>query len=248
MTLEEALEALKEHADKDKDAVVKAVHEAVPDLHQAIFSIGYGRGQEKLEATKATLQAQVDQANEKAKELEGKLENAKGGDEAVERLQRDVDHWKGEAQRLKGEIDSKQEEFQAQRREEARKAHLGRLRDKLGKHLLDDYAARTARDPEVAGRIRITDEGELEVLQDGKDVPLTVPDKQDPLDVLVKEIVKGTAPSLIKADGDAGAGIDSGGSGGTKIEDQFLETSQKRRASRPNPLVRQPTGAGEGQQ
>jgi hypothetical protein len=171
-------------------------------------------------------------------ELQERLDEAGGGDEQIAAMQAKIQHWKSEAERLSGENEAQERRFREKTLEDLRKDHLQRFQRKLESHLHPTYADRVARDPEVAGRIRLTEDGEgYEVLQEGKEIPMTVPKDKDPLDVLAAEIVRNTPPDLIRADGDGGSGIDGGSGGGVKsVGQRFLEKKRERQRKATSPL------------
>lgn len=234
MELPELLKALAEKAtnEDERKAVAAGLAEHVQGVHQLIFNSGYARANAKA----STLEEKVTAAEAKVTELTESLKAAQKGDTAL--LQHDLDHWKGEAQRLKGQLEDKDKGFAAREREGKRLGHVDRMRTKLRGRLQDDYADRVARDPEVNGRIRLTDKDEVEVLVAGKDIPITVPEGRDPIDFLVEEIVKGSAPVLVKAGGDHGSDTQAGGGGADKgIATRSRERFAARRAAEPNPLT-----------
>jgi hypothetical protein len=247
MDLPELLQALREHAEKGEEQqkeVVSGLSEHVPQVHQVVFNAGFARAKDKAKGEHDELQGQLAEAQSKAQELQEQLEASGGGSEQVEELQRKVAHWKGEAEKLQRAVEEKDEEWKSELRSRDRKMALQDLRGRLSRQLHEEYAARLVRDPEVADRVQVLEDGSTEVLQDGSDVPITVPEGKDPLDVLAAELYKSTPAALRKAEGDRGSGIEggSGGGGSNRLDQRFLEASRKRRESRPNPLAPQQQG------
>lgn len=250
MELAELLQGLRDHADAGEDQaaeVVKGLNEQLPAVHQVIFNAGYARGESKGKGPVTKLETDLKAAQDRVAELQQQLEEKGGGEKAVTELQEKVSHWKGEAERLQGELEAKENEHKQASRTQRLEARLADVKAKLTQRLVPEYGELLAKDPDLRGRLRYDDDGNLELLQKGSDRPIPVPEGKDPVDLLVDEVVKATPAKFVRQDVPTGSGVGGGGGGGgaKSVTERVAADLAKERDARPNPLAKRgPAGAG----
>lgn len=85
----------------------------------------------------------------------------------------------------------------------------------------------------VRRRISHAPDGTVQVLGEGTDAPLQLPDGTDPLDHLAKEIAGQVDPKWIRSNADSGSGLSSGpGSGGSAFWNRIRQGVRDREDQR----------------
>lgn len=210
MELSEIIAKLLEKFGTDGKAVVDALHRSALPLYQQIHDTGHGAGlakgrQEKADsdAKVATLQAELTAAQAKLTELQASQPDA----------QKIHDQYKAEIQTLKDAHKKAVDEERTKRATALRDRHVADLRTALTRKLDPLVARLLAQDPEVQKRLVLKDDGTLDVLQDGKDIPFSPAEGQSALELLADELVSKQDPKFRLADADAGSGTESGNRG-----------------------------------
>lgn len=240
------LQELKEGGEGDEGApeeipdadVTKAIVETARPVHQAIFSGGYAKGkseEEKFQDELAEKQAELDALKKKMADLEEeKPDLAKLREEQEAQLDQ-----------LRTEKKEREEELQSLIGKERReRAHSDLISHLVSEHGVDRvYAKALVRDEEVAGRLRWTEDGKLEVLQKGtENIPMAPEDGTNPLALLATELESEVPAHLKGGPGDRGSETrgEGGGGGGAgsdwakrreKLEKERKKESENRRGN-----------------
>jgi hypothetical protein len=212
-TRQEAIAALA--ADDDLDGVVAELMQNARRLYTTINNKGYSAAQlaekEKrtnLEATIERLEGEIKEARKNIGELEKKAPEAASLKQQYEQ----------QVEQLKEQHKTAQSKLKDQLANERRQTVISTLTAKLVQAKVDPkYAKVIARDEDIIKRLKFNDDGTLDVMQQGKDIPVVPGENQDRLDVLVEDVVRETDPKFISADVDRGGGhkpdTSSGGNG-----------------------------------
>jgi hypothetical protein len=211
------------------DAIVSAIQTHGQPVYQIAHDRGHAAGTGKKGAEATALQTRVETAERERDEAKAALETLKGKAPDGEKLKAEYTT----------ELQKAQEKFTA--KEAALKATLKSTRLAWAKADLraslvsdfkvdKDYAAVLVEKPEVIDRITHTDDGTLEVLQRGKQIPFAPGDGQTSIGLLAAELREGVNPKFIVSDADSGAGAGNGnGAGGPKGFD-FKKHGEKKKA------------------
>lgn len=224
-------EQLREFLDGlDESVGAEALADALQEVHQAAYQAIYDRGHggatsrlksdiEDLEGKLSKEQKRRKKAEERAEQLEE--ENPEVGEirsQYEEQLEETREEYE-ERLRKQGET------LNSERRQRARSDLVAMLSGELDR----DYAEVQVDRVLSNGRIRHDDEGEIEVLQDGKDIPIQA-DK--PLEALASEITESADPKWRVSKADSGSGTQgsgAAGSGGSNRYDRIREKAKKER-------------------
>lgn len=215
--------------------VTKAIVEAARPVHQAIFSGGYAKGKSEVDTVQTELaekQAELDALNKRMADLEEeKPDLAKLREEQETQLDQ-----------LRTKKKEREEELQSLISKERReRAHSDLISHLVSEHGVDRvYAKALVRDEEVAGRLRWTEDGKLEVLQKGtENIPMAPEDGTNPLALLATELESEVPAHLKGGPGDRGSetrGEGGGGGAGSdwakrreKLEKEREKESENRR-------------------
>lgn len=228
----ELKELIEELAKKPKDQVVTALKEHGHPVFQEVFNLGHSKAtadakaeREALEASLSETKADLGKAQGRVKELEEKAPDAA---KLREQYEQEVEGLKA---KHKGELEERDTRLRDERMERA----VTDLKSKLIAAGLDpEYAEVKVDKSEVRQRLRHSDKGELEVLQNGKEIPFTPADGKSGLDLLAAEIREGTDPKWISSKADRGSdtGTSRGSGAGSGLFDRIRDETKKREDGR----------------
>jgi len=218
------------------DDVVKELQNSAHAIWQEVWNLGHAnataRGKEDLTAKDKELTA----ATESKVQAESKLEELRGSQPDVAKVREQYDT---EIAELKTKhATAIQEKDDARALAETGRAS-GDLRSELVRRGVDpDYAEVLASKESVKSRIRYVD-GEVQILQDGKEIPISAGEGQTAIGVFSEELA-GAVPAKFKnSSGDSGSGTrtpssSSGGKG--NVYDRIRESAKARQeaAGRPS--------------
>lgn len=200
-----AIETLKsvtaEDAEEFRTELQTANNAVVHHIYRRGFTEAEGRWKPRAE----TAEAKVTEAEAAKTAAERKLQEAESKQPDVEKIHKD---WQAKLDASKAETEAERTARKAER--EARK--VSDLRASLT-GLDPEYAKWKA--GEHAGRLRTKEDGTVELLEAGSEVPVQVPTGKTPHQVLAEEIIRAAPAALRTSNADTGGGVDGGG-GGTK--------------------------------
>jgi hypothetical protein len=192
----------------EDEKVTDAVHAAAQVVYQEIYDRGHQFAHAKGKGVGDDLQKRLD-ASEKARE--------KAEKEAAELAAKapDLEKIRGEH---KAQLDDLRTAHQSELDEErgkGRKASLDRRIQDLRLDLVrlgvdPDYAEVLVSKPDTVARFRPAEDGAIEILQKGKDVPFAPGGETTPIQLLAAELKEGAPDKFITASGDRGSGSRSG--------------------------------------
>lgn len=255
MDLDAAIAVLMGHA--DRGAVVKALTDSAQPIYQAIFDKGHAAATARKAEDVAEVQRRLDAASATIQTMERELEKLKGEQPEASKLH---DQYKSEIEQLKEshkkDVAKLREAIGTERLRRAQadlKVKLTSGRKDYGDAVLEDaYADVLIQHPDTLKRLKFTDDGRLEVLQAGKDIPLQVGDGQEPINLLAQELKQGANPKLIVSNVGTGSGENgtTGASGGGKnfydtVRDNVKKEQEAKRPTNKSAAERLgvPTGA-----
>lgn len=210
-------------ATADADAVAEALKNDANPIYNRVFRAGVSTGKESADAKTATLQEQYDAEKARAEKAEAELREAQAKTPDVEKLNRD---WQAK-------LDATKAEAEAER--------AARKQEREARKIADLRAHLTGVDPEYArwkagehgARLRTKDDGTVELLEAGSEVPVQIPQGKTPFEVLAEEIIKATPAGLRVSNVDTGGGArGGGGSGGGNPYDEIRKKAEERQKQR----------------
>lgn len=219
----EQIAAVKLLADADATEVADALKNDANTIYNRVFGAGVKTGKEAEKASKATLQEQLDAEKTARETAETALQEARNKVPDAEKLNAD---WQAKYDR---DVQAAKQATEAERQARQQEREARKLSD-LRAHLtgLDpEYAAWKA--TEAAKRLRVKDDGAVELLEAGSEIPVQVPAGKTPYAVLAEEIVRGAPAGLRLSNADSGAGTQGGGGGRSGVTAEQIE--QEKRAS-----------------
>lgn len=209
-------EAEGENGDIPDEKIAEALQSDAHGVFQTIYDKGHSNATERstsrtkeLETELATAKGNLTKAQEQLEEYRKK---APDSEKLREQYERDLE-------KIQQEHEEKVKTIESKLVNEREKRHFSELKAHLvdGKQRLDpDYADVLTQKEEVRKRIKFTEDGELEVLQAGKEIALAPADGVSPLALLAEELKKNAPKKFILVEGDrgAGAGGEAGSGGG----------------------------------
>lgn len=200
----QAIETLKSVTAEDAEEFRNELQSANQPIVHHIFRRGFAEAEGRYKPRAETAEAKIAEVETAKAEAERKLREAEGKQPDVEKIHAD---WQAKLDAAKAEAETERTARKAER--EARK--LSDLRAHLT-GLDPEYARWKA--TEHAGRLRAKDDGTVELLEAGSEVPVQVPAGKTPYQVLAEEILR-TAPAALRtSNADSGGGTGGGGGGG----------------------------------
>lgn len=227
MDLNELIQKLGEHP---KDQVVTALKSGAHPVFQEVFNAGHSTATEQAKTDKQALETQL-------ADVKADLDKATTRVQELEEKAPDVAKVREQYQTEITDLKTKHEQELEDRDQRLRNERMGRavsdLRTKLVERGVDgEYAQVKVERADVRARLRHNDDGQLEVLQAGKEIPFQPADGKNALDLLADEIREGTDPKWITSNADRGSG--TGGGGGRPGGDMFdrirKETKEREKA------------------
>jgi hypothetical protein len=214
-TIDEIVKALAEHPDTAADPakVAAALQASVQPVWQAAYNRGHSDATKRAEEKAATLAADLEAAKATAEEARGKIAELESKTPDAEKIRSE---YKEQIAKLTREREEAEATLKQKLGDERRRRATGDLSTALRKAGVDPlWADDFARREELARRIRHTDDGNIEVLQEGStEVTLQAPDGTSPLAVLASEYAKKLEPRFLASNGDSGSGLTPGQPGG----------------------------------
>lgn len=214
--MDELIQALQtyetEGSEANRDAVLSALQSKAHGVYQAVFDKGHRNATARLNDQKEALEGQVARLTSELETAQTRLEEATSNQPDVSAIhQQYKDEIKGLKEEHKDALDNLRAANVAEKREGA-KARLKALLASDDFGVDSDYADLQVE--RAADRIRVTDEGGIEILQAGKDIPYSPGEGQDALSLLATEIRNGTPEKFVTVKADRGSNIGNGGAGG----------------------------------
>jgi len=228
MDLKELIGKLAEH---DTEAVVKALKDGAHPVFQEVFNAGHSVATAKAEE-------KADELETRAKDAETRAEKAESRVQELEESQPDVAKVREQYQAEIAELKEKHEVEMQTLKEGTKTERVNRAVSDLKAALIargvdPEYAEIKVQSDKVRGRLRPSDGGQLEVLQEGKEIPFQPADGKTGLDLLADEIRGRTDAKWITSKADRGAGAGGGGGagsgGGGDFYDGIREKAKKQR-------------------
>lgn len=232
MKVSELIEKL-EQADGDSEAA-EALKEHAQPVYQAAFDAGHGVATRSEKSKSEKLQKDLEASEAKVAEREERIRQ-------LEEDKPDVAKIHAEYREQIDELKSAHEQQLTEERAGRRKDRLARAKSDLRSllvsgrigerelHIDPDYADVMADRHE--GRLAFDEEGRLQVLQQGKEIPVQVADGKSPLEVLALEI-DGAAPAKFKASGADRGSEARGGPAGAGDSNTYDRIRQRVKAER----------------
>ncbi len=210
MTLQEAVEFL--NSQSDAAAVVSALHSGAPRIHQGIFDKGFGKAKTEFQVREVALQDQLKAATEDLGKVQGELKEVR---EKAPDVGKVTEQFQGEIKSLKDKHKQDIDTLRASNLAEKRNRDLATLRAQLAAKLDPEYAKLKSELGETASRLRYNSDGNLEVMQAGKEIPFAPAEGKNPLDLLADEIITSADPKWVVSNVNGGSGVNnSGGNSG----------------------------------
>lgn len=201
--------------------VAKTLKEGAHDVFQHLFNLGHSEATKRAEKAAGEAKTALEEKDRALAEKETELAAAKmanpGSTERVRELE-------GQVQALQGEKKQLEKDHRAKLRDVTQEAQVSALRARMAGKLDPDWADVQVQKKEIKARIRVNDDGTVDVLQPDGKIPYAATEGKDGFDLLVDEIVKGAKSSertskfvLAETDSGSGTGAGQGGpTGGTK--------------------------------
>lgn len=191
---------------EDREILVKTLQKEAQPVFQAIFDRGHSdaaqRAKVKLEESNNALTLR-DQELQAERDRVRALQADKPDVAKVEKQYQDT--IADLKEKHKRERDKLSQQVSTERSSRVKSDLLAAV---TGREVDPDYAAIQVE--RVANRLRFTDDGKLEVLAEGKDIPLMPGDGETPIGLLAKEIRDRTPPKFLISRADTGSGVQNG--------------------------------------
>lgn len=207
---DEQATALTQLTEADAKDLIDALHEARPDVYDLAFNAGHKKATgEKSKLVRAT---------------EAKLEAAQGEIATLGQTIAELEEKAPDAKRLRDQYAERETQLKTQHEtalqaardtvtSERKQRAVDQLRAKLAATLLPDAVDAVLAKVQADGRIRVNDEGDVEVLQEGSDIPIAAPAGRDALTILADERLEKAPPIWKRSHVDGGGGT-RGAAGG----------------------------------
>jgi len=204
MNLDEAIAAL---AEANKDEVAALLEKKAGGLHQAIFQKGYDVAHGRKVKDADQLKGEIDKLKS---ELALRTEElSKVGSGQPDR----VKAYEEELTRIRTEKAETEKVYQLKLLQKDRQRAIADLRAVLIRKGVDpDYAEVLTQKATIESRVRVESDGSIQVMQEGKEIPIATEGSKAPLDALAEELVPKLDPKWLTSKVDAGSG-DRGGAG-----------------------------------
>ena len=210
MTSEEQKALWVQLAGLKPEELVEGFQRNAGEAYQEIFNRGHKAGvahMDKQVSAAETAQKTAETAQEKA---EGLLAKAPDATQLREQYTKEIDDLKGTH---KSELEEREGRL-VSTLQAAERAKLVALLVGSSYGVDSDYAEVIAAKPDVIERISVTEEGEVLVLQRGKQIPIQAADGKTPLGLMAEELAGGIDAKWKTSNADAGSGATQDGSGG----------------------------------
>lgn len=211
--LKELLAPIKAYMGEDEDKkteVADGLHAELPGVAQVLIDKGAGLGKGELKKQMRDLKAELTATKEKLETAESDLEESRTkSPEEVQNLQKKVTKLEGQL----AEATTKLGDEQTGRKQDRRDVSVERLINQLGGRVLP--AAVKAIKAEYGDRIRIGEDGAVEVLQLDSDAVYAPAKGQDAIELLAADVLKKLPAAWRVAGSDSGGGQGGGGGGGS---------------------------------
>lgn len=182
-----------------------------------VFNAGHQKATKHNASAITTAEKARDDAHEKVRELEGKLTEAAKGNPDVEKIRRDA---ADEIARVTAEAKQAEDAFKATITEKDRTRALDKLEALMTGSdvgIKRAWAKIMRQDPDLVKRLHLGKDGELEVWQAGREIPLAPEAETDEaklraLAVEIRDRLKTEDPDAIVVAVDEGGGVTGGSS------------------------------------
>lgn len=186
------------------DEVFAALQSGAQPLYQRAFAAGHTAGLTKGRGEKAEVEARLT-------EVQGQLETAQTQLREVQERTPDTNairtQYQNEIKTLKDQHKTALQAEKDKRVNAEKDRAFATLQAKLGKGLNPLVARLLVQDKAVRDRIHVNEDGTLEVMQKGKEIPFSPADDQDVLDLFASELIADQPADFRLADGDSGSGV-----------------------------------------
>lgn len=202
MDLKEAIAAL---AAADRTEVIAALKADAPGLQQALFQeghdVGYGKKHGELTAAESKVTELTSQVSTLTKDVD-KLKKNPAVAELHTQYGQEIETLKAAnaatVAELKGKITSS--------KADATTASLRAMLTSGAKRLDPDYAGVLTEKADTRARIKVADDGSIQILQAGKDIPIGAHTVEAALTVFAEELKAAAPAKFVLADTDKGGG------------------------------------------
>lgn len=217
MPLAELIAKLIEAFNANADDVITALQATAQPIYQRVFDKGHSTGLQKGRDEKKTADADVTRLTSELAAANTSLTELRNKTPDVQTI---TTQFQNEITALKNTHKAELQTARDKSRTTEVKRQATILETKLKSKVNPLYAKLLVQDLEVLKRINPRDDGSVEVMQAGKEIPYSPAEGQDPIDLLVDELVKAAPTDYRLAEGDEGSGIQSGPAG-TQSKSRF---------------------------
>lgn len=209
--IQEAIQAyMGEATTANRDAVVAAMQKNAQPIFQHIHDIGHSAAHKTARVQTKDLEKKLADAQEALTAAETRLTEATANQPDVSKVH---DQYKAEIQTLKAAHASALADMKASQvadKRERAKADL--VASLVSKGVDKDYAE--VQVAKAEGRMRFSEDGSLEILQAGKEIPFAPGDGQTAVGLLAEEIRTATPTKFVSTNADSGSGVGANGGAG----------------------------------
>lgn len=196
------------------DTIVQAFQTDGQPVYQLVYDRGHGAATGRKSTEVERLTTERDNAIRERDEAQAKLSEIEGSAPDAEKIR---EQYNAELEKAKLKAKETEEALKARLHKERVARARADLRTTLvSKHSIDpDYAEVLASRPDIEERFSFTDDGDVEVLQRGKQIPYAPGDGQTSVGLLAAELREGVNPKFVLSGADNGSGANGNGGGGS---------------------------------
>lgn len=184
-------------------------HDELSGVAHALNNRGYAAGREEMQDRIEELETELSDREDRVEELQEELDSVDSDDERVEQLQGRIDELESERDEIQETLNERTSQIRERNREEA----FNDFQSRLEEHFTHPKIAR-AYALEHRDRFEADEDGDVDVLQIGDDIPYDVRGDEDPTQRLVQDVLRDADDEDLSAETDVGGG--SGSSGATQ--------------------------------
>jgi hypothetical protein len=217
--MDEILEAIKKlMGHESRDEVVAALKKHGKPVYQLVFDDGHGVATEQLNSKLSKVEQERDAAKTEARDAKKDLQKLRDESPDAAKLE---EQYRNELAEKDAEIEALRTQSQQEKLEWRRDNALERLRAALAPQVVDGYEELLVGRGSTADRFSFDDDGNLRVLQLGKQIPYAG-DVEAQIKSLADDLMKEVKPIFRNSKVKEGSGRDAaGGDGSPKGRDLF---------------------------
>lgn len=199
---------------KDNSLIAGAVQKLLAPVYQDIFNKGHGVATAKAQGDRVELEANTNRLNGELVTAAAKIKELEESKPDVAKVRKQYDE---SIDVLKNEHKTQVQKLQTTITAEREARALADIRSGLQSLGVDaDYADVLASKDDVKRRLKFKDDGSVEVLQAGKDIPIIASGDKKPVALLVDELRTTVPAKFVTSNGDRGSG--TSGAGGASAD------------------------------